>query len=60
MGDALEQFGKFISEQVMAQTKAHRDEMKSLDALRVRLVKENAEKFSAIIKQHKSKTKAKK
>ena len=47
LGESLNKFGKFISEQVMAQTKAHRDEMKSLDALRVRLVKENAEKLSS-------------
>jgi len=46
LGESLNKFGKFVSEQVKAQTKAHRDEMKSLDALRVRIVKENAEKLA--------------
>lgn len=46
LSESLNQFAKFISDQVKAQTKAHRDEMKSVDALRVRLVKENAEKLA--------------
>jgi hypothetical protein len=44
--ESIEKFGKFISEQVKANVKEHKDEMKSLDALRVRLVKESAEKLS--------------
>lgn len=51
LGDALEQFGKFISEQVSMQAKNHKDEMKSLDALRVRLVQEQKEKISEAKKQ---------
>lgn len=46
LGEALNQFGKFISEQVAMQTKAHKEEMKSLDSLRVRLVQEQKEKIS--------------
>lgn len=46
LSESLNQFGKFISDQVKAQTKAYRDEMKSMDSLRVRLVKENAEKLA--------------
>lgn len=51
LSESLNQFGKFISEQVKTQTKAHRDEIKSIDALRVRLVKENAEKLANSKKQ---------
>lgn len=46
LSESLNQFGKFISDQVKAQTKAYKDEMKSMDSLRVRLVKENAEKLA--------------
>ena len=46
LGEALNQFGKFISEQVAEQVKARKEEMKSVDALRVRLVKESAEKLA--------------
>lgn len=51
LGEALDQFGKFISEQVNMQTKAHKEEMSSLDALRVRLVKEQKEKINAAKKE---------
>lgn len=44
--ESLSKFSKFITSQVAEQTKAHRDELKSLDELRVRLVKENAEKLA--------------
>ena len=46
MGDALSKFGKFIAEQVSANVKKQRDEVKSLDALKVRLVKEQQEKVA--------------
>lgn len=46
LAEALDQFGKFISEQVANQVQAHKKEMDSMDALRVRLVKENAEKLA--------------
>lgn len=46
LGDALKQFGKFIAEQVNANVQKQRDEIKSLDALKVRLVKENNEKLA--------------
>lgn len=46
LSESLDKFGKFISNQVKAQTKEHRDEMKSVDNLRVRLVKENAQKLA--------------
>lgn len=44
--EALDQFGSFISNQVKEQVESHKEEMKSLDSLRVRLVKENAEKLA--------------
>lgn len=44
--ESLEQFGKFISEQVTEQVRSHKEEMKSMDALRVRMVKESAEKLA--------------
>ena len=46
LSESLNKFGKFISAQVAEQTRANREEMKSLDALRVRLVKESAEKLA--------------
>lgn len=46
LSESLNKFGKFISAQVAEQTRANREEMKSLDELRVRLVKENAEKLA--------------
>ncbi len=46
LGSALNKFGKFISEQVSANVKKQRDEIKSLDALKVRLVKEQQEKVA--------------
>lgn len=46
LSESLDKFGKFISSQVKAQTKEHREEMKSVDNLRVRLVKENAQKLA--------------
>jgi len=51
MGDALSKFGKFIAEQVSANVKKQRDEVKSLDALKVRLVKEQQEKVAEAKKQ---------
>lgn len=46
LSESLDKFGKFISSQVKAQTQEHREEMKSVDNLRVRLVKENAQKLA--------------
>ena len=46
LGSALNKFGKFIAEQVSANVKKQRDEIKSLDALKVRLVKEQQEKVA--------------
>lgn len=46
LGESLKQFGKFIAEQVSANVKKQRDEIKSLDALKVRLVKEQNEKVA--------------
>jgi hypothetical protein len=46
LAGSINKFSKFISEQVAEQTKANRAEMKSLDELRVRLVKENATKLA--------------
>ena len=46
LGEALSKFGKFIAEQVSANVKKQRDEVKSLDALKVRLVKEQQEKVA--------------
>ena len=46
LGSALNKFGKFIAEQVSANVKKQRDEVKSLDALKVRLVKEQQEKVA--------------
>lgn len=46
LSESLNKFGKFISAQVAEQTRANREELKSLDELRVRLVKENAEKLA--------------
>lgn len=40
MANGLRQFSKFITEQVAAKVKEHRDEMRSLEELKVRLVKE--------------------
>lgn len=51
LGKALNQFGKFIGEQVKECVKKQRDEAKSLDALKVRLVKEQAEKIAEAKKQ---------
>lgn len=51
MGDALSKFGKFIAEQVSANVKKQREEVKSLDALKVRLVKEQQEKVAEAKKQ---------
>jgi len=46
LGESLKQFGKFIAEQVSANVRKQRDEIKSLDALKVRLVKEQNEKIA--------------
>ena len=46
LGSALNKFGKFIAEQVSANVKKQRDEVKSLDALKVRLIKEQQEKVA--------------
>ena len=46
LGSALSKFGKFIAEQVSANVKKQREEVKSLDALKVRLVKEQNEKVA--------------
>ena len=46
LGESLEKFGKFISDQISIYAKEHRENIKSLDALRVRLVKEHAEKMA--------------
>ena len=46
LGESLSQFGKFIAEQVSANVKKQREEIKSLDALKVRLVKEQNEKVA--------------
>ena len=46
MSESLSQFSKFIAEQVAEQVKEHKEEMKSMDALRVRMVKESAEKIA--------------
>ena len=46
LGAALNKFGKFIAEQVSANVKKQRDEVKSLDALKVRLIKEQQEKVA--------------
>jgi len=46
LGEALTKFGKFISDQVAIYAKQHKQEMDSLDNLRVRLVKEHNEKLS--------------
>lgn len=46
LGEALSKFGKFIAEQVSENVKKQREEVKSLDALKVRLVKEQAEKIA--------------
>lgn len=51
LGKALNQFGKFIGEQVKECVRKQRDEAKSLDALKVRLVKEQAEKIAEAKKQ---------
>ena len=46
LSESLSQFSKFIAEQVAEQVKEHKEEMKSMDALRVRMVKESAEKIA--------------
>lgn len=46
LGEALTKFGKFISDQISIYAKEHKQEMDSLDNLRVRLVKEQNEKLS--------------
>jgi len=46
LGEALTKFGKFISDQVSVYAKEHKQEMDSLDNLRVRLVKEHNEKMA--------------
>ena len=46
LGEALNKFGKFIAEQVSANVKKQRAEIKSLDELKVRLVKEQQEKIA--------------
>ena len=51
LGKALNEFGKFIGEQVKECVRKQRDEAKSLDALKVRLVKEQAEKIAEAKKQ---------
>lgn len=46
LAEGLNQFSKFIAEQVKEQVEAHKAELKSMDALRVRLVKESAQKLA--------------
>ena len=46
LAESLTKFGKFISDQVSIYAKEHKQEMDSLDNLRVRLVKEHNEKLS--------------
>ena len=46
LAESLNKFGKFISDQVAIYAKEHMKEMKSLDALRVRLVKEHSERLA--------------
>jgi hypothetical protein len=51
MGESMKQFGKFIAEQVQSKVAEHRDEIKSLEKLKVELVKENAEKLAKAKKE---------
>jgi len=46
LAESLTKFGKFISDQVSIYAKEHKQEMDSLDNLRVRLVKEHNEKMA--------------
>ena len=46
LGESLEKFGKFISDQISIYAKEHKQEMDKLDNLRVRLVKEHSEKMA--------------
>ena len=46
LGEALSKFGKFIAEQVSAGVKKQRAEIKSLDELKVRLVKEQQQRIA--------------
>ena len=46
LGESLEKFGKFISDQISIYAKEHKQEMDKLDNLRVRLVKEHNEKLA--------------
>lgn len=46
LGESLAQFSKFIGEQVKTKVKEHRDEINSLERLKVELVKEQAEKLA--------------
>lgn len=51
LSESLNKFSQFITAQVAEQTRANRKEMKSLDDLRVRLVKESAEKLASAKKK---------
>lgn len=51
VAESLEHFGKFVSEQIKEQVKERKEEIKSLDALRVRLVKENESKLASAKKK---------
>lgn len=46
LGESLKQFSKFIGEQVKSKVQEHREEMKSLESLKVKLVKEQSEKVA--------------
>lgn len=46
LGESLAKFGKFIAEQVSVNVRKQRDEIKSLDELKVRLVKEQQERVA--------------
>lgn len=51
LGESLAKFGKFIAEQVSVNVRKQRDEIKSLDELKVRLVKEQQERVAAAKKK---------
>ena len=46
LSEAINNFGSFVSEQTKRCVQLHRDEAKKYDALKVRLVKENAQKVA--------------
>lgn len=51
LAESLDKFGKFVSDQIKEQVKERKEEIKSLDALRVRLVKENDSKLASAKKK---------